>query len=84
MIIESFDEWKEFCNYYNDKGFVELLGLFKYEDVHNNYLNNLLDKSNPYGYGLKPMMYFLELILIMFLQIKIILKEVFQYYFIMN
>lgn len=62
MIIESFDEWKEFCNYYNDKGFVELLGLFKYEDVHNNYLNNLLDKSNPYGYGLKPMMYFLELI----------------------
>ena len=62
MIIETFEEWKDFCDYYNDRGFVELLGLFKYEDVHNNYLNNILDKNNPYGYGLKPMMYFLKLI----------------------
>ena len=62
MIIESFDEWIEFRDYYNDRGFVELLGLFKYEDVHNNYLNNILDEKNPYGYSLKPMMYFLKLI----------------------
>lgn len=62
MKIDSFEEWIDFCDYYSDRGFIELLGLFRYEDVHNNYLNNVLDENNPYGYGKLPMKYFLKLI----------------------
>lgn len=55
-------EWLEFINYYSDKSFTEQLGMFRYEDVHTNFLASLLDGNNIYGYGIKPMQLFLELI----------------------
>lgn len=55
-------EWIRFENYYNDKSFTEQLGLFRYEDVHTNFLASLLNNNNIYGYGYKPIKLFLELI----------------------
>ena len=49
-ILES-KEWKDFYNYYLDIGIIEQIGLFRYEDIHTNFLASLLKKDNIYGYG---------------------------------
>ena len=41
---------------------MEQIGLFRYEDVHTNFLSNLLKLDNVYGLGTKPLKLFLELL----------------------
>ena len=60
-ILES-KEWKDFYNYYLDIGIIEQIGLFRYEDIHTNFLASLLKKDNIYGYGLKSMKQLLKFI----------------------
>lgn len=54
-------EWIEFKNYC-ETGLMEQIGLFRYEDVHTNFLSNLLKLDNVYGLGTKPLKLFLELL----------------------
>ena len=60
--LKNSKEWIEFEKYYCDKSFTKQLGLFRYEDVHTNFLASLLNVDNVYGYGDKPFRLFLELI----------------------
>lgn len=61
--LKNSQEWIEFEKYYCDKSFTKQLGsLFRYEDIHTNFLASLLDKDNVYGYGYRPFRLFLELI----------------------
>ena len=60
--LKNSQEWIEFEKYYCDKSFTKQLGLFRYEDVHTNFLASLLNVDNVYGYGDKPFRLFLELI----------------------
>ena len=60
-VLES-KEWKDFYNYYLDTGFIEQIGLFRYEDIHTNFLVSVLKEDNIYGYKDKPMRLFLEFI----------------------
>ena len=60
-VLES-KEWQDFYNYYLDLGIIEQIGLFRYEDIHTNFLASLLKKDNIYGYGLKPLKLLLNFI----------------------
>lgn len=69
MIKEILDfknskEWIEFANYYNDTGFTEQLGLFRYEDANTNFLKSVLEDQNTnlYGFSINPMKLFIEMI----------------------
>ena len=39
--LKNSQEWIEFEKYYCDKSFTKQLGLFRYEDVHTNFLASL-------------------------------------------
>ena len=69
MIKEILDfknskEWIDFANYYNDTGFTEQLGLFRYEDANTNFLKSVLEDQNTnlYGFNINPMKLFIEMI----------------------
>ena len=57
-------EWIEFSNYYNDAGFTEQLGLFRYEDANTNFLQSVLEDQNTnlYGFSINPIKLFIEMI----------------------
>ena len=60
-ILES-KEWIDFYNYYLDIGFIEQIGLFRYEDIHTNFLVSVLKDDNIYGYNDKPIRLFIKFI----------------------
>lgn len=57
-------EWIDFSNYYNDTGFTEQLGLFRYEDANTNFFKSVLEdhNTNLYGFSIDPMKLFIEMI----------------------
>jgi len=64
MDITESNEWIDFSNYYNDNKLIDQIGLFRYEDLHTNYLVTILNdiNTNIYGYKDKTFKYFLKLI----------------------
>ena len=64
MEITESNEWKSFSNYYYDNKLMDQIGLFRYEDLHTNYLVSILNdiNTNTYGYKDIPFKLFLKLI----------------------
>ena len=64
MDITKSNEWKSFRDYYNDNKLIDQIGLFRYEDLHTNYLVSILNdiNTNTYGYKDIPFKLFLKLI----------------------